>query len=127
MKKLLPALIPMVLALAMMAASPFAAAQGARGVYTIPQAGSSGTGSGSVTGVLATAPLHSDGSSTTPTVSINNTITPAGPIGSATQIPVITYDAHGMLTTVTTAAVSGMTPFATAATAAFGMAVFGGL
>lgn len=37
-------------------------------------------------------------------------ITAAGPIGSATTTPVITFDAKGRLTTVTSAAISGVPP-----------------
>jgi len=39
-------------------------------------------------------------------ISITNTITAAGPIGSATLVPVITYNAQGQLTTVATASIS---------------------
>lgn len=42
----------------------------------------------------------------TSTVSLSNQITAAGPVGSSTAIPVITFNAQGQLTTVTTAAIS---------------------
>jgi len=42
-------------------------------------------------------------------VSLPNTITAAGPTGSASVVPVITYDAKGRLTTVTTATVNDTT------------------
>lgn len=40
------------------------------------------------------------------TISIANTITAAGPIGAAATVPVITYNAQGQLTTVTTATIT---------------------
>ena len=40
------------------------------------------------------------------TLSIANTITAAGPIGSTSVVPVITYNAQGQLTTVTTATIT---------------------
>lgn len=40
------------------------------------------------------------------TLSIANTITAAGPVGSASVVPVITYNAQGQLTTVTTATIT---------------------
>jgi hypothetical protein len=40
---------------------------------------------------------------TLPDARLNNVITAGGPTGSATAIPVITYDAHGRLTAVSTA------------------------
>ena len=42
----------------------------------------------------------------TSTVSLSNQITAAGPVGSSTAIPVITFNAQGQLTTVTTASIS---------------------
>lgn len=43
-------------------------------------------------------------------LTLASTITAGGPIGSATTVPVITYDAKGRLTTVTTATISGVAP-----------------
>lgn len=43
---------------------------------------------------------------TLPDARLSNTITAGGPTGSATVTPVITYDAHGRLTTVTTASIT---------------------
>lgn len=43
------------------------------------------------------------------TLSITSIITAAGPIGSATAVPVVTYNAQGQLTAVTTAALPVLT------------------
>lgn len=40
------------------------------------------------------------------TISLTNTITAAGPTGSSTVVPVITYNAQGQLTTVSTASIT---------------------
>lgn len=46
------------------------------------------------------------GTATAPTVGLPNTISAAGPIGSTSVVPVITYDAKGRLTAVTTATIT---------------------
>ena len=60
---------------------------------------------GAVTAGTGITIANSDGSNTS-TVSLSNQITAAGPIGSSTAIPVITFNAQGQLTTVTTASIS---------------------
>lgn len=60
---------------------------------------------GAVTAGTGITITNNDGSNTS-TVSITNTITAAGPVGSSTAIPVITFNAQGQLTSVTTASIS---------------------
>ncbi len=45
-------------------------------------------------------------SGTLPDARLSNVITAGGPTGSASVVPIITYDAHGRLTTVTTASIA---------------------
>lgn len=45
-------------------------------------------------------------SGTIPDARLSNTITAGGPTGSSSTVPVITYDAHGRLTAVTTASIA---------------------
>jgi microcystin-dependent protein len=59
-----------------------------------------------VTSVGAGTGITIGGTGTAPTVGITNTITAAGPIGGAATVPVLTYNAQGQLTTVTTAAIT---------------------
>lgn len=63
----------------------------------------------SITGLaaVATSGSASDlGSGALPDDRLANTIAAGGPTGSATVAPIITYDAHGRLTTVTTATIT---------------------
>ena len=75
---------------------------------------------GAVSGLasVATSGSASDlGSGTLPDARLSNTITAAGPIGDATHVAAITYDAHGRLTTVSSIAITqpvGANPTATA-------------
>src|SRR5215468_9883308 len=59
-----------------------------------------------VTGVTGGTGITVSGSAPSPTVGLTSTITAGGPIGSATAVPVITYNAQGQLTAVTTTAIS---------------------
>jgi hypothetical protein len=59
---------------------------------------------------VATSGSASDLSTgTLPDARLSNVVTAGGPTGSATVVPVITYDAHGRLTAVTTAAIATAT------------------
>lgn len=60
---------------------------------------------GAVTGGTGITITNSDAGNTS-TVSLSNQITAAGPIGSSTSIPVITFNAQGQLTAVTSASIS---------------------
>jgi hypothetical protein len=60
---------------------------------------------GAITAGTGITVTNNDGGNTS-TVSLSNQITAAGPVGSSTAIPVITFNAQGQLTTVTTAAIS---------------------
>jgi len=60
---------------------------------------------GAVTGGTGITITNSDVGNTS-TVSLSNQITAAGPVGSSTSIPVITFNAQGQLTAVTTASIS---------------------
>lgn len=74
------------------------------GTWAAPTGTVSSVGVSSSTLTLSgTNPVTSTG---TIGVNLTTTISAAGPIGSASVIPVITYDAYGRLTTVTTAAVT---------------------
>jgi len=59
-----------------------------------------------VTSVTGTAPIASSGGST-PAISLNDSGVTANTYGSSSSIPVITVSAKGLLTSVTTASVSG--------------------
>jgi hypothetical protein len=65
-----------------------------------------GYGTGTLTGVTAGAGITVTGAAPSPTVAITNSITAGGPVGSGTAIPVITWNAQGQLTTVSSATVS---------------------
>lgn len=65
---------------------------------------------GTVTSIATGAGLTGGPITSTGTISIANAITPGGPIGSATTVPVITYNAQGELTVVTSTAISGIAP-----------------
>jgi hypothetical protein len=65
-----------------------------------------GYGTGTLTGVTAGAGITVSGSAPSPTVAITNAIT-AGSVGDATHIPVLTYNAQGQLTVVSSAVASG--------------------
>ena len=58
---------------------------------------------GTASNILVTA---GDGVSGNPTINLATTITAAGPIGTATQVPSITFDAFGRLTNVTSTAIT---------------------
>ena len=60
---------------------------------------------GAVTGTANSVTVTSDDAGNTATISLNDQIT-AGTTGSATAIPVITFNAKGQITAVTTAAIS---------------------
>lgn len=87
--------------------------------------GSSGGGTGTVTSITAGTGITLTPSpiTTTGSVAITNTIAAGGPTGSATVTPVITYNAQGQLTTVTTATIAP--PFS-AVTGTIGVAQLGG-
>jgi hypothetical protein len=76
----------------------------------------------SITGDLAyTSPSFDGSGNVTAAGTLANTITAAGPTGSSSVVPVITYDAKGRLTTVTTATITpaaiGAQPVVTGGTA----------
>lgn len=80
---------------------------------SITVSGSPITGAGTINVDLATGAaasnvgaLGGDLSGTLPNPALANVITAAGPIGSATVAPIITYDAKGRLTTVTSATIT---------------------
>ena len=61
---------------------------------------------GAVTGTAGSVTVTNDDAGNTSTISLNDQITAAGPIGSSTAVPVITFNSKGQLTAVTTAAIS---------------------
>lgn len=61
---------------------------------------------GAVTGTAGSVVVTNDDAGNTSTISLADQITAAGPVGSATAVPVITFNSKGQLTTVTTAAIS---------------------
>lgn len=61
---------------------------------------------GTVTSVTAGTGITMTGTATAPIVNITNTVTAGGPIGSATVAPIITYNAQGQLTTVSSATIT---------------------
>lgn len=61
---------------------------------------------GAVTGTANSVTVTNDDVGNTSTISLDDQITAAGPIGSSTAIPVITFNSKGQLTTVTTATIS---------------------
>lgn len=68
------------------------------GAYTVPPAGSpTGAAGGDIAGT---------GSSTYPNPTLTAIITAGGPVGSATTVPVITYDAKGRITAVSSATIT---------------------
>lgn len=70
-----------------------------------------------VTSVSATSPIASSGG-TTPTISLNDSGVTANTYGSSSAIPVVTVNAKGLVTSVTTATVAGGQYFGSAATKA---------
>lgn len=60
----------------------------------------------SVAGGTGITVTNGDGVSGNPSIAITNTITAGGPTGSSSVVPVITYNAQGQLTTVTTATIT---------------------
>ncbi len=50
------------------------------------------------------------------TISLSNQVTAGGPVGSATVVPIITYNAQGQLTTVSSTTISGVSPAGAALT-----------
>src|SRR5215475_6663098 len=64
------------------------------------------TTTGTLTGITGGTGITVTGTAPSPTVGLTNTITAGGPTGSATAVPVITYNAQGQLTAVTTATIS---------------------
>jgi hypothetical protein len=56
--------------------------------------------------------LTDGGANSSVTLGLASVIAAAGPIGSATVVPIITYDAQGRLTTVTSTTISGVAPSA---------------
>ncbi|QDK46299.1 hypothetical protein DOM22_14565 [Bdellovibrio sp. ZAP7] len=71
-------------------------------------------GAGTITGVTAGTGLTGGGTSGNVTVSLNNTGVTASSYGSATQVPVVTVDAQGRITSVTNTTISGIAPSGTA-------------
>jgi len=61
---------------------------------------------GAVTGTAGSVTVNNNDAANTSTISLDNQITAAGPIGSSTAIPVITFNSKGQLTAVTTATIS---------------------
>lgn len=61
---------------------------------------------GAVTGTAGSVTVTNSDAGNTSTISLNDQITAAGPIGSSTAVPVITFNSKGQLTAVTTAAIS---------------------
>jgi len=64
------------------------------------------TTTGTLTGITGGTGITVTGTAPSPTVGLTSTITAGGPTGSATAVPVITYNAQGQLTAVTTATIS---------------------
>jgi Chaperone of endosialidase len=69
----------------------------------------------SVTSVTAGAGLSGGTITTTGTIALTNTGVTANTYGSATTVPVVTVDAQGRLTTVTTSTIAGVAPGGAAA------------
>ncbi|WP_413587036.1 beta strand repeat-containing protein [Bdellovibrio sp. HCB274] len=67
-------------------------------------------GAGTITGVTAGTGLTGGGTSGNVTVSLPNTGVTASIYGSATQVPVMTVDAQGRVTSVTNTTISGIAP-----------------
>ena len=63
-------------------------------------------GTGTVVSITAGTGLSGGTITTTGTIAIAGTITAGGPIGSATVTPIITYNAQGQLTTVSSATIA---------------------
>ena len=84
-------------------------------------------GLGTVTSVATGTGLTGGTITSTGTISMSSTIAAAGPKGSATVAPIITYNAQGQLTTVTTAtiapAVGSVTGLGTGVATALGVNV----
>lgn len=82
---------------------------GLNGAGLVPGEGGGGGGGGTVASVTSTGGTIVVTNGTGPTVNVDlaTTITAGGPTGSGTAVPVLTYNANGQLTTVTTAATVG--------------------
>lgn len=61
---------------------------------------------GAITGTANSVTVINDDGGNTSTISLDDQITAAGPIGSSTAIPVITFNSKGQLTAVSTATIS---------------------
>lgn len=99
----------------------------AKGRLTAVSSASIAISAGAVSGLapVATSGSASDLSTgTLPDARLSNTVTAGGPTGSATVVPVITYDAHGRLTAVTTASITQ--PSAANPTASVGLTAVNG-
>ncbi len=75
-------------------------------VTTIPEQGGAIAGSGTVTAITAGTGLDGGVITVSGTISISTQITAGGPIGSASTVPVVTFNAQGQLTSVSTSTIT---------------------
>jgi hypothetical protein len=73
-----------------------------------------GTGSGTITGVVAGTGLSGGGSTGSVTLSLGTSGVTAASYGSASAVPVLTVDAYGRITSASTTAIAGTLPSGTA-------------
>ena len=75
-------------------------------VTTIPEQGGAIAGSGTVTAITAGTGLDGGTITASGTISISTQITAGGPVGSAATVPVVTFNAQGQVTAVSTATIT---------------------